>query len=57
MEKNHAIKTGVWLAVMISSLMLLVLCTMCAMHGGPANQRPHEILTEPLLFPVLSFGK
>lgn len=58
MNKNRAVKNGIWLAVMIASLLLLVLCSMYAMQGGhfdgiiPANETPHEvfILTEQFFF-------
>lgn len=57
MDKNRAVKTGLWLAVLISSLLLLVFCTMYFMQGGLgmkgfAKEKPCEaiILTEPCLF-------
>ena len=56
MEKNRILKNSIWLAVMVTSLLLLAVCALLALQdggfgcfgGGFAKETPREafILTE-----------
>lgn len=56
MEKNRILKNSIWLAVMVTSLLLLTVCALLALQdggfgcfgGGFAKETPREalILTE-----------